>query len=536
MPAPSDISDTIVIGSGPAGVACASALLSAGRGVLLIDAGLELEQDRLTVVDRLKTTSPDQWSREDTDFLQGSPKEDESGLVDKLHFGSDYAYRDADALLHLQRNGVGIKASLARGGLSTVWGSAMMPATDHDTSTWPLRYSDLERHYKAVSGFIPFSGCPDDLSHEFPLGSDNPLDLQPSRQAVYLLQRMAAKKQRLQAAGLHVGRSRVAIKGQGDDEEGCVYCGFCMYGCPYGYIYNSASSLPALRKTGQFQEETNCIVTHLVPQGATVTVQGFHRVTRKPFTMRASRVFLAGGALSTTKLLMQTLGLYDQDVPMLDSQYFVLPALLGKRMPAVESEQLHGMSQLFMELRDPRITANTIHMQLYTYSSFLGSFVERSFGLLARPLTPVIDEVNARLSVIQGFLHSNDSGHMLARLRRMESGESEMTVAPRRSPGTFATIARVVARLCRQSFNLGMLPVLPQLQIPPVGRSFHTGGSFPMAIRPEGLATDLLGRPPTLTRIHAVDATILPSIPATTITFPVMANAHRIGTEAAKLD
>ena len=113
MLAPSNISDTIVIGSGPAGVACASALLSAGMGVLLIDTGLELEQDRLAVVDRLKTTNPDQWSREDTDFLQGSPKEDESGLVDKLHFGSDYAYRNADVLRHLQRNGAGIKASLA---------------------------------------------------------------------------------------------------------------------------------------------------------------------------------------------------------------------------------------------------------------------------------------------------------------------------------------------------------------------------------------------------------------------------------------
>jgi choline dehydrogenase-like flavoprotein len=29
--------------------------------------------------------------------------------------------------------------------------------------------------------------------------------------------------------------------------------------------------------------------------------------------------------------------------------------------------------------------------------------------------------------------------------------------------------------------------------------------------------------------VHAVDATVLPSIPATTITLTVMANAHRIG-------
>jgi len=33
-------------------------------------------------------------------------------------------------------------------------------------------------------------------------------------------------------------------------------------------------------------------------------------------------------------------------------------------------------------------------------------------------------------------------------------------------------------------------------------------------------------------RIHAIDSTILPSIPATTITYTVMANAYRIGTLA----
>jgi len=41
--------------------------------------------------------------------------------------------------------------------------------------------------------------------------------------------------------------------------------------------------------------------------------------------------------------------------------------------------------------------------------------------------------------------------------------------------------------------------------------------------------TDTSGRPAGWRRVHAVDATVLPSIPATTITLTVMANAHRIG-------
>lgn len=42
----------------------------------------------------------------------------------------------------------------------------------------------------------------------------------------------------------------------------------------------------------------------------------------------------------------------------------------------------------------------------------------------------------------------------------------------------------------------------------------------------------MLGRPHGLSRVHVVDASVLPSIPATTISYLVMANAHRIATES----
>jgi hypothetical protein len=78
------------------------------------------------------------------------------------------------------------------------------------------------------------------------------------------------------------------------------------------------------------------------------------------------------------------------------------------------------------------------------------------------------------------------------------------------------------------------MPLPVMLKIAEPGRSFHSGGSFPMSLEPRGFQTDLLGRLPGWKRIHAVDATVFPSIPATTITFSAMANAHRIGWEAVR--
>jgi choline dehydrogenase-like flavoprotein len=64
------------------------------------------------------------------------------------------------------------------------------------------------------------------------------------------------------------------------------------------------------------------------------------------------------------------------------------------------------------------------------------------------------------------------------------------------------------------------------------GRGFHTGGTFPMKAKPARLQTDVLGRLHGFTRVHIVDASVFPSLPATTITLSVMANAHRIGSAA----
>jgi choline dehydrogenase-like flavoprotein len=61
---------------------------------------------------------------------------------------------------------------------------------------------------------------------------------------------------------------------------------------------------------------------------------------------------------------------------------------------------------------------------------------------------------------------------------------------------------------------------------------FHLGGTLPMRRRPQSsLETDRLGRPPAWRRIHVVDSSVFPSIPATTIALPAMANATRIVAE-----
>jgi choline dehydrogenase-like flavoprotein len=57
-----------------------------------------------------------------------------------------------------------------------------------------------------------------------------------------------------------------------------------------------------------------------------------------------------------------------------------------------------------------------------------------------------------------------------------------------------------------------------------------------MRAQPGAFESDSLGRPSGWSRVHVVDASVLPAIPSTTITFSVMANAHRIGWQTAGSD
>ena len=63
------------------------------------------------------------------------------------------------------------------------------------------------------------------------------------------------------------------------------------------------------------------------------------------------------------------------------------------------------------------------------------------------------------------------------------------------------------------------------------GGGYHSGGTLPMRRIPETFETDTLGRLPSLPGVHVVDASVLPTVPASPTAFTVMANAHRIASE-----
>ena len=522
-----------VVGSGPSAVACASALLKRGCSVVMLDAGIRLEPERARVVRALSQAAPDQWPPRDVQRLKEGMDPTAAGIPQKRIFGSNYPYRDAVEHLGLVSEGVGLEASLALGGFSTVWGGSMLPCLAADVTDWPITVPQLAEHYQAVLELTGLSAERDAISELWPLYLDAPGHLEASRQAQAMQKVMDRHRERLRQAGIHHGRARVAIKAaRGPSEPGCVYCGMCMYGCPYGYIYSSENSLSRLKQAGDFRYQPDVIVRTVQESADRVKICGYHRVTREPLEFEAERVYLAGGVIPTTGILLRSLEAYDRPVQIKDSHYFLLPVALFKRIPNVRHEPLHALSQLYVEIRDPKVSPHTVHLQVYSYSDLIGRTISGALEPFAKWLPFLARELEGRLLLIQGYLHSAESSQIRATLRRNPAGRNDtLSLQAEASPLARTVVHRVVRKLLGQSHRLGVVPLPMLLQMNKSGRSFHAGGSFPMRANPNAFETDLCGRPAGLRRVHAVDATILPSIPATTITLTVMANAHRIGCE-----
>ena len=525
-----------VIGSGPAAVACAKALLDAGRRVRMLDAGLTLEPDRVSLVEKLKRSHREEWTPAELAAYQAGMNPDVGGVPLKLVYGSDFAYREANEHLGVHYNNVGLRPSLAKGGLSNVWGAAMMPFLAGDIDDWPIKLSALAPHYSAVLQLSGLAACRDHLEELFPLYTDKFTELLPSRQSQQLLASMERRREALARAGLRFGRSRLAVRGNlPSSDGGCTYCRLCMYGCPYGYIYTSADSVSQLLNNSSFSYQSGVIIEQVRESSQGAEVLGYDKATLQPLAWQGSRAFLAAGTIATTRILLRSLAAYDQTAWLKDSQYFLVPLMLLRKVRGATREWLHALSQLFLEISDPCGSGTSAHIQIYSNNDLISQAVAATFGPLQRPLGFLVRDLQERLLVAQGFIHSRHSSRIAVCLKQDKTtGKDHLELRAELNPLARKAVRTLVSKLCRHAWSIGAMPLPVMLKVAEPGRSFHSGGSFPMSTEPRGFQTDLLGRPPGWERIHAVDATVFPSIPATTITFSAMANAHRIGSEAAR--
>ena len=528
----------IVVGSGPAGVAAASALAERGVRVTVLDAGRGMPDPTRALVEPLASHDPDAWPPGAADALREATAtatrvqaeaSGESAGVDAVNrtvkpvFGSLFPYAIDDAALPLRPDaGVSIYPSLLRGGLSVAWGAAMLPFADHDLAGWPIGLDALAPHYREVLRYVPLTGARDALADAYPLYADGVGRIEQTPQMAAFLADLARGAGRLRAAGAHAGQARLALWA-----ERCRLVGLCLHGCPYGAIWSSAQRLDELVAAGRVDYEAGLLLERFEEHDGGVRLH-LRTVDGEPAPPReAARVLVACGPLASTRVLLASTG--RREAFLRDSQIVAVPLLRARGARVSVPASGNTLAQAFLELRDPAVSGGTVHVQFYGFNDRMlaeaAAMARMSPERTQRLMRPVL----GRVLFAQGYLHSADSGGI--RVALDSDGGLRLDAVP--NDATDGAVRRFLRRLTRLAPALRAAPLLPMASRGLIGTGNHAGGALPMRERPGPEESDVLGRPAGSQRVHFVDSTVFPTIPAPTITLSVMANATRIAAAVA---
>ena len=526
----------LIVGAGPAAAGAALALSKTSDiKVQVLDVGGRLEDDNEIARLRMSHSEPQAWEKADLRTIsQTAIASKHHRLPEKRIFGSDFPFRDFGQLEGVSGDGElnSHVISGAYGGFSNTWGAQTMVFSEATFNDWPFSRRELEPDYRAILSAIPYSAEVDDLAEYFPLwGAADalpPLSEGPDR----ILRNYERNRVQVRRQGVLAGKARLALQG-----AACVSCGLCMTGCPYSLVYSASHTLDELVKSGRIEYVSGYVALKLGENEAQPFVEARSLSSGRVETFTADKVLVACGALGTTRLVAHSLGDWSRRIHMRESAQFVVPFLSPHGIQQLTQEGTFTLNQFNLILPFDETGHDVVQIHGYPYNEAMDEAIP-SF-LQPETLHGVKSAVLKRTTVGLGYLPSWWSpGFDLLLTPPQAEGElasMKLTTSAVGQERTKPMLRAVIKRLVMAAPYLGAMPVVPQIALSAPTKSYHFGGSFPHARAPEdGLESDVLGRVRPWQSIHLVDAAVFPTVPATTFTLSIMANAHRIARSVAE--
>ena len=477
-----------IIGSGPSALACVWELIDSNIEISIFDTHIT-----------------------DTN-LEIHPARDSSQKF-KLTGGSDYPYRHFRSGPKYETNGLAIPYSFAEGGLSSVWGATMLPFSLMDIKHWPIYMQALEKEYEFISERMPIAR-PGFESSIYYQDYSNSEGLLPSKNIQTVLESSHSSQE-----DFEYSVTSLAVRVQTAFQKGCIYCNKCLEGCPYRYIWSAKADWENIRasKRVNFEDGIRVLQVHETFTGVTFT--GVRQDNSEYQSEEFDRIILATGSIESFRIMAAS-GLTPKSTILQDSNTFLVP-FFHRRHIFEDTKLGYSLSQAY--LRAKSVKGFALHFQFYNFTeALLNRAISTSW--IARLIPKkILANVMSRLIFAIGYLPSEYSKNLsmsLDEIGNLEILALRSNLSKRKKNSRIGNKYILNKSIFRRA---GLWPISSMIQHLNAGLGSHYGGWAPA-----GISSDSLGRLNSDSRVHLVDSSVLPTIPAGPITFTVMANAVRI--------
>jgi len=500
--------DVLIVGSGPSALA-AIRQLPHGLRVLVLDRGHTIPNSVLDIQNRYRNAQTSNAENEKNRARNLIPGASKNNYRLKSYWGSEFPYLTSELGPPYE--------SKSRGGFTSVWGATCFPPTrsvlnNLDAATFAEYSAALSEIEKLID--VSWSGSNTNCYE--PCNTRNTLLCEGSM----FEGNMAASGERLDLNGGHVywevtrlAVSKLNQKKQKNPEDGCLNCGQCQNGCPFGVVWNSWFDFEAeVLRLGATYLRANLISAKDLGEFVQVEYQD----TEMTSSVMTKRVFLTGGPLSTSRILLRS-GIVNS-LHLVDSQTSMILGLsLRKRLVKRKHHNVSFPDTSFLYVNQ----GYEVALQSYYFSPYILSRLVQLPSVMNKISQIILKFLQKFLFV--GLLYFDSS--MSGRLELDSSGRSSFV---RGNDFLQKKIAKGFRRDMKK-FGLFFIPKLISL---PVGGGYHFMGKFfpsnfwinEKALEDQGMTK--LSRLATFQgaeRIHLLDGSILGHLPTGSVTLSSMA-------------